>query len=145
MFGIGADPVKVGLVESLSRPTGNRTGTSVFLTVLGPKRVELIPELLPGVDTIALLGNPDNANFQPDLPDIHAAADALKQRLEILTASTESDLATAFATMVQHRVGALILVPDPFFISLRELLVELAARRMVPRFIHPECSAISAV
>jgi putative tryptophan/tyrosine transport system substrate-binding protein len=132
VFGIGGDPVKVGLVESLSRPNGNLTGVSIFFSILGPKRVELMRELLPTVDAIALLGNPDNANLQPDLPEIRAAADALGQRLEVLTASTESDLATAFATMVQHRVGALILQPDPFFISRREQLVELAARHAVP-------------
>ena len=71
-FGIGADPIKVGLVESLSRPNGNLTGVSIFLTVMGPKRLELLEELLPAINTIALLGNPVNANFQPDVPDIRA-------------------------------------------------------------------------
>ena len=132
VFAIGADPVKVGLVGSLSRPSGNLTGVTVFLTVLGPKRVELLHELLPEVNTIALLGNPGNPNFQPDVPDIKAAAEALNQRLEVLTASNESDLEAAFATMAQHRVGALILAPDPFFISQREQLVLLAARRAMP-------------
>jgi putative ABC transport system substrate-binding protein len=105
---------------------------SIFLTALGPKRVELLHELLPAVDTIALLGNPANANFQPDVPDIRAAADALKEHLEILTANTESDLEAAFATMAQLRVGALVVVPDPFLISQREQLVELAARHAIP-------------
>jgi putative ABC transport system substrate-binding protein len=58
VFGIGADPIKVGLVESLSRPNGNLTGVSILLTVLGPKRVELLHELLPAIDTVALLGKP---------------------------------------------------------------------------------------
>ena len=132
VFAIGADPVKVGLVGSLSRPSGNLTGVTVFLTVLGPKRVELLHELLPEVNTIALLGNPGNPNFQPDVPDIKAAAEALNQRLEVLTASNESDLEAAFATMAQHRVGALILAPDAFFFSQREQLVLLAARRAIP-------------
>jgi putative tryptophan/tyrosine transport system substrate-binding protein len=132
VFAIGADPVKVGLVESLSRPNGNLTGVSIFLTVLGPKRVELLHELLPVVNTIALLGNPSNANFQPDVPEIRTAADALRKRLEVLAASNESDLEAAFATMVQHRVGGVIIVPDPFLISRREQLVELAARHAVP-------------
>ena len=132
VFAIGADPVKVGLVESLSRPNSNLTGVSIFLTVLGPKRVELLRELLPAIDTIALLGNPDNANFQPDIPDIRAAADALQQRLEVLTASNEGDLEAAFATMVQHHIGALVLVPDPFLISRRKQLVALAARHAIP-------------
>ena len=132
VFAIGADPVKVGLVGSLSRPSGNLTGVTVFLTVLGPKRVELLHELLPDVNTIALLGNPGNPNFQPDVPDIKAADETLNQRLEVLTASNESDLEAAFATMTQHRVGALILAPDPFFISQRERLVLLTARRAMP-------------
>src|SRR5215471_14568488 len=132
VFAIGADPVKVGLVGSLSRPSGNLTGVTVFLTVLGPKRVELLHELLPEVNTIALLGNPGNPNFQPDVPDIRAAAEALNQRLEVLTASNESDLEAAFASMAQHRVGALILVPDPFLIPRRDQLVLLAARRAIP-------------
>jgi putative ABC transport system substrate-binding protein len=132
VFVIGADPVKVGLVESLSRPTGNLTGTSVFFSVLGPKRVELLHELLPTVNTIALLGNPGNANFQPDMLDIRAAADAVRQRLEVLTAGTKSDVEAAFATMVQRRAGALIVIPDPFFISRCQQLVELAARHAMP-------------
>ena len=132
VLAIGADPVKLGLVESLSRPNGNLTGVTYFFTVLGPKRVELLHELLPAIDTIALLGNPANANFQPDVPDIRAAADALKQHLEVLTASTESDLEAAFVTMVQDRVGALIVAPDPFFFGQREQLVELAARHAMP-------------
>jgi putative ABC transport system substrate-binding protein len=113
-FVIGADPVKLGLVESFSRPNGNLTGMSVFLTALRPKHVELLHELLPAVATIALLGNPGNANVQPDLPDVRAAADALRQRLEVLAASTESDLEAAFVTMAQLRVGALIVMPDHF-------------------------------
>lgn len=99
---------------------------------MGPKRLELLHELLPAVNTIALLGNPVNANFQPDVPDIRGAAEALRQRLEVLTASTESDLAAAFATMAQHRVGALVVMADPFLISRRERLVELAARHAIP-------------
>jgi putative tryptophan/tyrosine transport system substrate-binding protein len=131
-FAIGADPVKVGLVESLSRPNGNLTGVTVFLTILGPKRVELLHELLPAVNTIALLGNPGNANFQPDVPDIRAAAAALRQRLDVLTVGTESELEAAFATMFQNRVGALVVMADPFLISRREQLVELAGRYLIP-------------
>ena len=132
VFISGADPVKAGLVESFSRPNGNLTGGSIYFSVLGPKRVELLHELLPGVKTIALLGNPRNPNFQLDTPDVRAAADALAQRLEVLAASTESELEAAFSTMVQHRIGALVVVPDPFLISRRKHLVELAIRHRVP-------------
>jgi putative ABC transport system substrate-binding protein len=132
VFLIGADPVKMGLVESFSRPTGNLTGLTGFAVVLGPKHVELLHELLPSANSIALLGNPDNGSFKSEVPDIRAAAEALKQRLEVLTASVEIDLEAAFATMVQPRVGALILMPDPFLISRRQRLVELAARHTMP-------------
>jgi putative ABC transport system substrate-binding protein len=132
VFGIGADPVKVGLVDSLSRPKGNLTGVSLFMSVLGPKRVELLHELLPTADTIALLANPGNVNIKADEPEIRAAADRLNHHLEVLTATTESDLEAAFATMVQHRVGSLIVMPDPFFVYRREQLVALAARHAIP-------------
>jgi putative ABC transport system substrate-binding protein len=132
VFIVGADPVKVGLVDNLSRPTGNLTGMSVFFSVLGPKRVELLHQVLPATDTIALLVNPGNVNAKTDEPEVRAAADRLKQHLEVLTASTESDFEAAFATMVQHRVGGLIVTPDPFFISRSEQLVALAARHAMP-------------
>ena len=119
VFVTGADPVKVGLVESFSRPKGNLTGMSVSSSVGGPKRVELLHELLPEVNAIAVLGNSRNANVRADVPDIQTAADALKQRLEVLTGSAASDLEAAFAIMVKHRVGALIVMPDPFFMPRR--------------------------
>jgi putative ABC transport system substrate-binding protein len=132
VFVTGADPVKVGLVDSFSRPKGNLTGVSVFASLLGPKWVELLHELLPAANTIALLANPGNVNIKADEPEIRAAADRLKQPLEVLTASTDSDLEAAFATMVQHRVGSLIVMPDPFFISRGKQLVALAARHAIP-------------
>jgi len=104
----------------------------MFFSVLGPKHVELLHELFPTINTIGLLGNPGNANFQVDVPDIRAAVDALGHRLEVLAASTESELEVAFATMVQHRVSAVIVLPDPYFIGQREQLAELAARHMMP-------------
>src|ERR1700722_5611317 len=123
VFGSGADPVKVGLVDSLSRPKGNLTGISALISLVGPKRVELLHELLPAANTIALLANPSNLNIKTDEPEIRAAAEGLRQPLEVLTASTESDLELAFATMVQHRVGSLIVMPDPFFIYRGKQLV----------------------
>jgi putative tryptophan/tyrosine transport system substrate-binding protein len=132
VFASGADPVKVGLVDSFSRPKGNLTGISLIISVLGPKRVELLHELLPAANTIALLANPGNVNFKTDEPEIRAAVDGLNQHLEVLTASTEADLEAAFATTAQHRVGSLIVIPDPFFISRGKQLVALAARHAMP-------------
>jgi len=144
VFLTGADPIKVGLIESLSRPNGNLTGVSIFFSIFGPKHVELLRELLPVLNTIAMLGNPGNENFQLYATDIRAAADALKQRLEVLTARTESDIEAAFGTMVRRGVGALIVMPDPFSsVNANSSLAWQHAIRC-PRFIHPGCSPILA-
>ena len=132
VFATGVDPVKVGLVDSLSRPKDNLTGISFFFSVLGPKHVELLHELLPAANTIAFLVNPGNLNSKIDEPEIREAADRFKHHLEVLTASTEKDLEAAFATMVQRGVGGLIVKPDPFFISRTNQLVALAARHTIP-------------
>jgi putative ABC transport system substrate-binding protein len=132
VFGTGADPVKTGLVDSFSRPGGNLTGVSVLISILGPKRLEFLRELLPSTSTIALLVNPNNPNVGVDVPEAEAAADALGRHLEVLTASTERDLETAFTTMVERQAGALVVMPDPFFFARREQLVALAARYAVP-------------
>ena len=109
VFATGADPVKVGLVDSLSRPKGNLTGITVVMSLLGPKRVELLHELLPAANTIALLANPGNANFKANEPEIRAAADGLKQHVEVLTASNETEIDNAFPTLKQRHIGALII------------------------------------
>jgi putative tryptophan/tyrosine transport system substrate-binding protein len=94
--------------------------------------LELLRELLPNSNKVALLLNPGNPNAQIDTPEIQAAADALGERLEILTASTEGELETSFTTLVRQGVHALVVKPDPFFISQRERLVALAAHHAIP-------------
>jgi putative tryptophan/tyrosine transport system substrate-binding protein len=131
VFGTGADPVKTGLVDSLSRPGGNLTGVFILLSILGPKRLELRHELLPSTSTFAFLVNPSNPNVV-DAPETEAAANAIGRRLEMLTASTEGDLEAAFTTVVRRQVGALIVMPDPFLYNRGEQLVALAARYGVP-------------
>jgi len=86
----------------------------------------------PSASTIVLLVNADNPNARADAPEIKAAADALGQRLEVLTASTDGDLQAAFATMVERRAGALVVKPDPFFIARCERIAALAARHAIP-------------
>jgi putative ABC transport system substrate-binding protein len=132
VFMTGADPVKTGLVDSFSRPGGNLTGLTGLISILGPKRLELLRELLPSIFTIALLINPNNPNVGADAPETEAAANALGRRLELLTASTEDDLEPAFTTLVKHQAGALVVMPDPFFFAQRAQLVALAARYGVP-------------
>jgi putative ABC transport system substrate-binding protein len=132
VFGTGADPVKIGLVDSFSRPGGNLTGVFSLSSILGPKRLELLSELLPSTSTMVLLVNPGNPNVGADAPETEAAANALGRRLEVLTASTERDLDAAFATMVKHQAGALAVMPDFLFFDRREQLVALAARYALP-------------
>jgi putative ABC transport system substrate-binding protein len=131
VFITGADPVKTGLVDSFSRPGGNLTGVFVLVSMLGPKRLELLREALPSISTFALLVNPNNPNVV-DAPETEAAANAIGRRLEVLTASTESDLEAAFTTMVRRQVGALIVMPDPFLYARSKQLVALAVRYGVP-------------
>ena len=132
VFLTGADPVKIGLVDNFNRPGGNLTGVTILISILGPKRLELLRELLPSTTTIALLANPNNPNVVADAPETEAAANALGRRLEVLRATTERDLEAAFTTMVTRQVGALVVMPDPFFFDRREQLIALAVRYTVP-------------
>jgi putative tryptophan/tyrosine transport system substrate-binding protein len=131
VFITGADPVKTGLVDSFSRPGGNLTGVFVLVSMLGPKRLELLREVLPSISTFALLVNPNNPNVV-DAPETEAAANAIGRRLEVLPVSTESDLEAAFTTMVRRQVGALIVMPDPFLYARSKQLVALADRYGLP-------------
>jgi putative tryptophan/tyrosine transport system substrate-binding protein len=92
VFSIGTDPLSLGLVDSFNQPHGNLTGVTTFLSSLGPKQLELLQELLPGRSRVAFLVNPSNLNSRIDAHEIQAAADALGQHLEVLTASTENEL-----------------------------------------------------
>jgi len=132
VFIAGADPVRLGLVDSLNQPHGNLTEVSHLLNSLGPKQLELLHELVPSFRRVALLVNPGNRNSRIDSPEVQAAAEALGRHLEVLTAGAEDELDTAFATMARQRIDALIVKADPFFISQRERLVVLAARYAMP-------------
>jgi putative ABC transport system substrate-binding protein len=126
------DPVEGGVVASLSRPGGNLTGISIMSTELSAKRLELLSELVPQAKQIALLVNPSNAIAERIIPEVQEAARAKGLQLSVLKAGTESEIDAAFATLVQLRADALIVVADPFLDSQREQLVELAARHAVP-------------
>ena len=132
VFASGADPVTSGLVISLNRPGGNATGVYVFQQVLEGKRLGLLRELVPAAALIAVLLNPTNANFQTQLTGVQEAARAAGQQLNILSASSERDIDTAFATMTESRAGALLVGSDPFFNSRLDQIVALAARHGIP-------------
>ena len=124
VFLSASDPVKRGLVISLNRPGGNVTGVSFFLNSLGPKRLELLRELVPDATVIAVLVNPNFADADIITADAQSATRALGRGSSILNASTDRDLDTAFATLIEQRAGALQVSPDPFFLRRRDLLVE---------------------
>jgi putative tryptophan/tyrosine transport system substrate-binding protein len=132
VFVTGADPIKFGFVASFNRPGGNITGIWIVTTVLAQKRLQLMRELLPKAELIALLVNPTSPVAEPQTRDAQAAADALGLKLSILSAATENDFDQVFATVIQQRADALFVSADPFLSSRREHLVALAARHAIP-------------
>jgi putative ABC transport system substrate-binding protein len=132
VFTAGGDPVTQGLVASLNRPGGNLTGMFFLATALESKRLGLLRELVPNAATIAVLSNPNSPGGAPQLKDIQEAARAAGQQITILNASGEADIDTSFATIVQQRIGALLVAADPFFTNRRDYILALAARHAVP-------------
>ena len=132
VFATGADPVKEGLVASLNRPGGNVTGVSFFATELGPKRLELLRQVVPKATTIAMLVQPDTFDTEAERRDVQAAALAVGQQLVVLDVRSERDIEPAFATLVRRGAGALLVGSGAFLTSNREQLVVLTARHGVP-------------
>ena len=132
VFGGGFDPVQAGLVASLNRPGGNVTGVSFMTVETGGKRVGLLHELLLGAARFAMLVNPTNPNAEPNITEAREAASAVGWQIEVLTASTNLDIDTAFASLVQKRADALLVSPEPLLTTRRVQLVTLAARHAVP-------------
>src|SRR5215510_5203477 len=130
VFGVGGDPVSEGLVESFNRPGGNATGDTLYTNIMEPKRLGLLRELVPGVPLIGVLLNPSFAPYQ--LPQIEEAARAIDQRILIAKASTDEELAEAFAALAAARVGALLDAADPYFDMRRDRIVEFARSERLP-------------
>jgi putative tryptophan/tyrosine transport system substrate-binding protein len=128
----GTDPVKLGLVANLNRPGGNVTGATFISTGLEPKRMELLHELVPNANAVAVLVNPNFPEVETQLTDLSTAAHAIGLHSVIMRATGESSIDAAFAHIVEQRLGALLLAADPFFYGLRDQLVALAARHAVP-------------
>jgi putative ABC transport system substrate-binding protein len=133
VFFTGADPIQVGLVASLNRPGGNLTGVTSLNVEVGPKRLELLHELIPKATAIGLLINPSNpALAETLLRDLQAVARTLGLQLHILHASAESDFGPAFASLIQLRAGGLVIGSDIFFVSRIKQLAALTVRHAVP-------------
>jgi ABC-type uncharacterized transport system substrate-binding protein len=132
VFGIGGDPVQTGLVANLNRPGGNVTGYSSMNAELAAKQVGLLHELLPAASHFAVLVNPANLSNELVTRDVQTGAAALGLQIEVLSASTNRDITTAFTTLLQKRAGGLLVSPDPLFVSRHTQFVTLAARHAVP-------------
>jgi putative ABC transport system substrate-binding protein len=133
VFASATDPVKAGLVASLNRPGGNLTGVSNQNAEVGPKRLELLRELLPSATTIAVLANPTSPTLgEQFMNSLQPAARTLGMQLRVVQVSTERDFDAAFATLVQLRADALVIGPDLFFNSKMEQLAALALRHALP-------------
>jgi putative ABC transport system substrate-binding protein len=132
VFTTAGDPVRLGLVASLNRPGSNVTGATSLNTEVGPKRLELLHELMPMATVIALLVNPTNPSAETYSTDLQAAARTLGLQLHVLRASTEREIDAAFASLVQLRAGGLVIGPDGFFLGWRRQLAALAVRHAVP-------------
>jgi putative ABC transport system substrate-binding protein len=132
-FGVGEDPVKLGLVASLARPGGNATGINFFASEVVAKRLGLLHELVPKAVRIAVLINPANAPVaETTLREVPEAARAIGLQIQVLNASTSREIESAFATLVRDRAEALFVAPDGFFISRRVQFVTLAIRFGIP-------------
>jgi putative ABC transport system substrate-binding protein len=132
IFSAADDPVGLGLVTSLSRPGGNITGMSVFNSALGAKRLGLLHELVPSANIIAYLTNPANPSAQLEVIAVQEAAKTFGVDLQILNASSESEVEAAFARLAELHAGAIIVAGEPFFDSRRAAIVELAAKHGIP-------------
>jgi putative ABC transport system substrate-binding protein len=132
VFAIGSDPVEMRLVESMRRPGTNATGATFLSVELGAKRLELLHELVPKISSVGLLVNPNNPTSPMQTKTMQSAAITLGLRSDIVSARSESDFDSVFATLGRQRTEALVVIPDPVFLSHRDQLIALASRQSMP-------------
>jgi putative ABC transport system substrate-binding protein len=132
VFVSGGNPVSGGLVASFNRPGGNVTGVSWIATALVPKRLQLLRQMARNPAMMGAFVNPGYPEYDLQLRELEEACAVLVQKINILRVATAHDVDTAFTALVQQRAGALIVANDPFFLSLREQIVALAARDAIP-------------
>jgi putative ABC transport system substrate-binding protein len=137
------DPVKFGLVASLSRPGGNASGLNLLTSELTSKRLDLLRELLPAGAIIAVLVNPRSPESEPQLSELQTAARAVGQQLRILNSSSEAEIDAAFGTLLKARVAGLVVTNDALFDLSRNQLVTLAARHAVPTIYDRRAYAVA--
>ncbi|SEO98011.1 putative ABC transport system substrate-binding protein [Rhodospirillales bacterium URHD0017] len=132
VFGAGADPVKIGLVDNLNRPGGNLTGMTLWANELDAKRLDLLHDMLPKARTVAVLMNPDNPGYEDLLPRTRETAAALGLEIKLLTAAGSSAIERAFESLPAGSVDALAVGADAFLINSRARIVALTNERHLP-------------
>ncbi len=132
VFVSGGDPVATGLVASLGRPGANVTGVSLFNSELGAKRLEILSEIVPAANVVAILVNPQNPDSQVETGEALAAARQMGRQGFIVNASRDQEIESAFLTMKERHAAALLVGVDPFFNERRALIVGLAAKHRIP-------------
>jgi putative ABC transport system substrate-binding protein len=132
VFTLGGDPVETGLVASLARPGGNLTGTTIMAVEMGPKRLDLIRQLVPNASAIGMLINPNFPTALTEARGVQDAARPLGIEISVLNARTESEIETAFATLIQQKARALMVGTDPLLLGQRDQIAGLAARHAIP-------------
>jgi ABC-type uncharacterized transport system substrate-binding protein len=132
IFQIGADPVRFGLVASLSRPGGNLTGVTSLSNLLPAKQLEMLHELVPNSTTMGLLVNPKNPNAEFDTKEVRAGGDLLGIKLIVVTAGNEDEINAAIAGAAEQHVAAMLVASDLFFLRRRSQIVTLLARYALP-------------
>jgi putative tryptophan/tyrosine transport system substrate-binding protein len=134
IFMIGGDPIAGGLVASLSHPGGNLTGITATASEIGPKRLEILRQLVPNADAIAVLVNPNNRTAMASTRDknLRSAAEVLGLELKYLNATSAGEIEAAFAEISKQRIRALFVVPDPYFINQSKLFAKLSNQYALP-------------
>jgi ABC-type uncharacterized transport system substrate-binding protein len=133
VFGVGDDPVRLGLVTSLARPGGNATGTNFLTAEVGAKRLGLLHELVPTASRIAVLANPtDQVRTLSNIRDVETAARAISLQIHVFSASTTDEVDVAFAAILREGMHALLTIPDAYLGTRRVQLATLAARHALP-------------
>ena len=132
VFVTGADPITEGLVANLGRPSGNITGISVPTTGLNAKRLEILHQLVPSGETIAILANPAGSWTDARAKDVQSAARTMSRKIHVVNASSEREIDAAFGRLATLGVSALLISADAFFNSRLRQLVDLAQRHRVP-------------
>jgi putative tryptophan/tyrosine transport system substrate-binding protein len=143
VFGVGDDPVRFGLVASLNHPGGNATGMILLTSALAGKRLGTIKQLVPTATKFAALINQHNPRAESDVAELQTAAGALGVELQVLTASTESEIRAAFADVGQRGAGGVLVNTDSFFGSRRDQLVALAAQYRLPAIYYERDFALA--